>query len=281
VTPGGNEKFSGVIPPGFGNAGNSLDTTLYLPDGNYYFSLETVDGGFIHSGWSDDIAFTVGTNHAPTNIILSNNSMAENQATGTVVGTFSAVDPNAGDTFTYSLATGPGATDNASFSITGNVLKTAEVFNYTVKNSYTIRVRTTDDGGLFYEKQFTITVISNAAEILTYSLHGQVALATINSGLETIAVTVPYGANVTNLVAIFTTSPSITSIKVGNTVQVSGVTPNDFTTPVTYVVTAQDGITIKNWIVTVTVAPSNAKAITAFDFTSPAVTGVINAAWSF
>ena len=106
-------------------------------------------------------------------------------------------------------------------------------------------------------------------------------MATINSGLETIAVTVPYGANVTNLVAIFTTSPSITSIKVGNTVQVSGVTPNDFTTPVTYVVTAQDGITIKNWIVTVTVAPSNAKAITAFDFTSPAVTGVINAAWSF
>ena len=158
VTPGGNEKFSGVIPPGFGNAGNSLDTTLYLPDGNYYFSLETVDGGFIHSGWSDDIAFDINPNVAPSNITLSNSSVAENQATGTVVGTFSTTDPNAGDTFTYSLVAGAGATDNASFSITGNILKTAAVFNYGVKNSYAIRVRTTDNGGLFYEKQFIISV---------------------------------------------------------------------------------------------------------------------------
>src|SRR5262249_14149640 len=45
----------------------------------------------------------------------------------------------------------------------GNVLKTAESFNYEVKNSYTIRVRTTDLGGLPFEKVFTISV-SNVNE---------------------------------------------------------------------------------------------------------------------
>ncbi|GAI70359.1 unnamed protein product, partial [marine sediment metagenome] len=50
----------------------------------------------------------------------------------------------------------------------------------------------------------------------------------------------------TGLVATFTTSPDITSIKVGEDVQVSGETANDFSSPVTYDVTAQDGSTTKN-----------------------------------
>ena len=31
-------------------------------------------------------------------------------------------------------------------------------FNYEAKSSYSIRLRTTDSGGLFYEKAFTITI---------------------------------------------------------------------------------------------------------------------------
>ena len=109
---------------------------------------------------------------------------------------------------------------------------------------------------------YTITVTraaagqSTAAEITAYSLPGQTGASTIVSGASgTIAVTVPYGTSVSALVAAFTASANITSIKVGGTAQLSGATSNNFTTPVTYVVTAQDGTTTKNWVVTVTVQP--------------------------
>jgi hypothetical protein len=93
-----------------------------------------------------------------------------------------------------------------------------------------------------------------AAEITAYSIAGQMGLASINSGAGTIAVTVPHGTPVTALIATFTTSPG-TTIKVGTTRQVTASTPNNFTSPVIYVVTAQNGTTTKNWTVTVTIAP--------------------------
>src|SRR5205814_2065982 len=42
--------------------------------------------------------------------------------------------------------------------ITGGTLKSNASFNFEVKNSYSIRVRTTDAGGAFTEKQFTIAI---------------------------------------------------------------------------------------------------------------------------
>ena len=99
-----------------------------------------------------------GQNQKPTNILLSNSTIKENQPINTVVGTLSTVDPNAGDTFTYSLVSGAGDTDNASFNISGNQLRSSAIFDYEIKNSYSVRIRTTDQGSLFFEKAFTITV---------------------------------------------------------------------------------------------------------------------------
>jgi ELWxxDGT repeat protein len=97
-------------------------------------------------------------NAAPTDIALSATSIAENQASGTAVGNFSTTDPDTGDTFTYTLVSGTGSTDNASFTIEGDSLKTTASFNFETKSSYSIRVRSTDQGGEVFEKQFTITV---------------------------------------------------------------------------------------------------------------------------
>jgi hypothetical protein len=99
-----------------------------------------------------------GVNDGPTDISLSNSTVAENQPSGTAVGDFSTADPDTGDAFTYSLVTGEGDNDNASFNITGIQLQTAASFDYETKNSYSIRVRTTDSGALYYEKAFNITV---------------------------------------------------------------------------------------------------------------------------
>ena len=70
----------------------------------------------------------------------------------------STTDEDIGDTFTYSLVDGDGSADNASFSIDGATLRTAETFDYVAKSSYAIRVRTTDAGGKSFERSFTIGV---------------------------------------------------------------------------------------------------------------------------
>ena len=85
--------------------------------------------------------------------------------------------------------------------------------------------------------------------------------ATING--TAIAATVPYGTNVTALIATFSTTGA--SVAVGATAQSSGITANNFTSPVTYTVTAADS-TSQNYVVTVTTAANPAKDLTAFSF---------------
>ncbi|MCA2814003.1 MAG: VCBS repeat-containing protein, partial [Microcystis sp. M090S1] len=103
-----------------------------------------------------------------TNITLSNNNIAENQAVNTVIGDFTSTDPDPGDTFIYSLVSGAGDTDNSFFTISNNQLKSNSVFDYEAKTSYSIRVRTTDQDGQFYEKQLTVNV-TNIIEPGTFS----------------------------------------------------------------------------------------------------------------
>jgi chitodextrinase len=68
-----------------------------------------------------------------------------------------------------------------------------------------------------------------------------------------ITVNAPYGTDVTNLLASFSLSVGATAT-VGTAVQTSGVTANDFSSPVAYTVTAEDGSS-KVYTVTVNVAP--------------------------
>ena len=98
------------------------------------------------------------TGQPPTDISLTSTSVAEGQPSGTLVGIFSTSDPNAGDSFTYSLVSGDGSTNNASFTILGNSLRTAETFNAQAKSSYSIRVRSIDLVGAYVDKVFTIVV---------------------------------------------------------------------------------------------------------------------------
>ncbi len=112
-----------------------------------------------------------GTNSAPTDIALSNATVAENAAADSLVGNLSTTDPNSGDTFTYSLVTGTGSTDNALFSISGSQLRVAGVLNFETKPTYSVRVRSTDAGGQFFEEALTITVtnVNEPATQLTLS----------------------------------------------------------------------------------------------------------------
>ena len=124
-------------------------------------SVALRDNGGTANGGVDTSAvqtFTITfTNPAPTDINLSNSSVAENNAANATVGTLTTAD-NAGDANTFTLVTGTGSTDNGSFTIVGNSLKITPSANFEVKNSYAIRIRTTDSGGLSFEKPFTIAI---------------------------------------------------------------------------------------------------------------------------
>ena len=123
----------------------------------------TTPGGTVSSSGS----FTVGTNTAPTALSLSPTAINENVAAGSTVGAFLTTDAQGG-AFTYTLVTGSGSTDNASFGISGSSLTISTSPDYETKGSYAIRVRTTDSGGLFFEQTFTIT-INNQQEQPTIS----------------------------------------------------------------------------------------------------------------
>ena len=120
---------------------------------------------------------------------------------------------------------------------------------------------------MLQQKIYTVTVTvapNSAKDITAFSILG--IPGTI--GTNTIALTVPYGTNVTALVPTFTiTGESVYS-------PASGVAQN-FTSPVTYTVTAADAST-KTYTVTVTVAAINAKDITAFSISGIAGTIGIN-----
>ena len=127
-------------------------------------------------------------NKAPTNLTLSTSTVAENQIIGTVVGNLTTTDPDTGDTFTYSLVTGDGATDNSLFTIINNQLKTNSVFDFEGKNSYGIRVRTTDQGGLFFEQQLTIGV-TDLNEDESFTTTAQQDIIDAQDGNDTITST--------------------------------------------------------------------------------------------
>ncbi|HWM17300.1 MAG TPA: cadherin domain-containing protein, partial [Microbacterium sp.] len=146
-------------------AGTQLQTAASLPIGSYTVRVQTDDG----AGGTFARALTVtvtDVNDAPTDIELSNATVAENQPPGAPVGMLSATDADLpAQTFTFTLpAAGCGGGpigDNASFAIVGAELRTAASLDVETKASYSICVRVTDSGApaQSFDEPFTITVI--------------------------------------------------------------------------------------------------------------------------
>lgn len=103
-----------------------------------------------------------GTNQAPTDIALSNISVDENSAAGTLVGALSATDPNAGDTFTFTLLDDAGG----RFVIDGSTLVVAGLLDFETAASHQVTVRVTDAAGAFYDETITIAVNDVAGALI-------------------------------------------------------------------------------------------------------------------
>jgi gliding motility-associated-like protein len=117
-------------------------------------SDDGVAGGVIEK------AFTItvnNVNEAPFNLSLTNNNILESDLAQDV-GSLMSLDPDNGDTFTYSLVTGTGSTNNTEFTIDGTTLKTAGLINFELGATRSIRARVTDADGLTFDQQFTINI---------------------------------------------------------------------------------------------------------------------------
>lgn len=104
--------------------------------------------------------------------------------------------------------------------------------------------------------------LNNLAGITVFSINNLPVPFTVDENLHTISNidSLPYQTDVSKLTAIFSATPNST-VKVGAAVQVSGTTVNNFSTPLQYIVTAQDGVTSRNYSVQVNVTKTDPKTI--------------------
>jgi hypothetical protein len=117
----------------------------------YALGIHAVDG----LGFSFDETLTVTVYPAlPTDITLSNHTIAAGQPAGTVIGYLTTIDPNLDQTFTYTL-TGPNA---GLFTVDSNGALTTTTSLDGSQNSYLVGVRSVDTLGLEVEVTLIIVV---------------------------------------------------------------------------------------------------------------------------
>lgn len=150
----------------------------------------------------------------------------------------------------------------ATFAINGGTVTvgaTPEISGQTANDfSNPVVYTVTAEDGTTQDYTVTVMVASiSDKDILYYSINGNDGVITSNN----INIVVAYGTNVTSLIATFITNSE--TVTVGATPQISSQTANDFSNPVVYTVTAEDGTT-QNYTVTVTVAGSSDNAILEF-----------------
>jgi len=135
--------------------------------GDAYFSYAVNDGQLDSAPKTVTITYIANANSAPDDAALSGGSIAENSANGSVAGTVTGHDPDAGATLAYTLLNDAGGRF-AIDAMTGQVtVANGSLLDYDSAASHTITVRVTDQGGLVFDKAFTITLTNVAGSTLT------------------------------------------------------------------------------------------------------------------
>jgi Ca2+-binding RTX toxin-like protein len=96
-------------------------------------------------------------NHAPSGVVLSTPRIHENSASGTVIGTLRGLDPDAGETFTYTLLDDAGG----RFKIVGDQVVVADgsKLDFETSTQHDIKVRIKDAHGATLDVTLPIIVV--------------------------------------------------------------------------------------------------------------------------
>ncbi len=145
---------------------NASNSSLDLMDlqaeesGLYYCEISNPNVPSLILASSAD-TLTVVPNADPTGIALSNNSIEENLAIGTLIGLFSTTDINPNDEHTYTIS------DNTNFQISADSLYANISFDYETIESYNLTVTSTDLGGLTYSDDLIISIVDVDDDLVT------------------------------------------------------------------------------------------------------------------
>jgi len=145
---------------GIGVSGTQL-TLIPKPDwsGEETISVTVDDGNFE----ADTLLFQVyvqSVNDPPIGITLSNNSIKENEPLNTLVGNLAAIDADADDSHFFTLVSGDGDTDNASFRILNeNQLFSDETFDFENIAQRSVRIEVMDHSGASYVEVLSISIV--------------------------------------------------------------------------------------------------------------------------
>ena len=183
--PDGGDTHSYSLVAGEGDTDNAAftlqGTTLktavalnYEPKPEYRVRVRVTDnGGLVYE--QAFVIKTIDLSEAPTGIATTDGPISdgnpatvdikENQPAGTLVAKLDPANPDTNNSYTYALVAGAGDTDNASFAIVDNQLRSAASFDYESKASYTIRLQITDKLARSVQQPFTI-LINNVEEAL-------------------------------------------------------------------------------------------------------------------
>lgn len=173
----------------------------------------------------------------PTDIQLSNQSVGIGGGFNATVGTFSTSDAGVGETFTYTLVTGAGDTDNPAFQISGNSLLANNPSTFTPGTQKSVRVRSTNSQNATYEKAFTISVMSlpviQSVAPNAGPTGGGMTVSIVGSGFAAANLTgaVKFGASTAGYVINSDTSINATSpANAAGTYDITVTTPNGTST---------------------------------------------------
>lgn len=210
ITADDKERFAGTPNPAFTESysgfvsnegpevlitGPVLSTTATQASlmGEYPIEVSGADAA------NYEISYTAGTltvkPGAPTAINFSQAVLPENKPAETPAGMLSSLSDDPSATFTFTLVSGDGDADNQLFTINGDKLISNASFNYEERSTYTVRVRSTTQYGLWLEKPVTVA-ITDVNEIPTLdqpedktlcfvNTQQTIALAGISAGPET------------------------------------------------------------------------------------------------
>jgi len=273
----------------FGTDVTSLTPTFVTTGSSVWVGNLEQTSAVTANDFTNPVVYTVTAADGGTADYLVSVSLAPNTAKALITYSFvgfpasPAVINEVTNSITVTLPSGTDVTNLiANFATTGTSVKVNGVnqVNGSTANDFTNPVVYTVTAADASTKLYTVTVSVPAANasakaMTAYSFAGYTgATGIINEAAKTINLTLPYGTDVSALIATYATTGTGVTVNAAN--QTSAVTPNDFTNPVVYTVTAADGTTA-DYDVSVSLAPNTAKALTTYSFVGfPASPGVIN-----
>ncbi len=232
-----------------------------------YCNGETAKNTIINSySWTFSSGKNCG-NIAPVRLRLTSSNLNELNSIRDIIGQFVTTDQNQADLHTYSLVSGSGDADNASFSLSGNQLLAAQEFDFETKSSYSVRVEANDGNGGLFEQEFIIT-ITNVKEnqTITFSALADKAMgdpAFELTAISTSGLTVIYTSSDENVVTI--NGSTATIVGTGTTTITASQHGNDeFNAAPTIsqelLVNSITSVIQKEWIHEVTIFPNPARS---------------------